>query len=102
MEGCPFPPYPSVRLRDSHLCAGIHMPMFPLDESGNPPSSSVHKLKKADLMFFGDLTGVFGRFLSSQNKTKQKPQTALPDAILLVYYKTKKAIILSQIHLGQG
>lgn len=76
------------------------MLVFSLDESGNPPSSSVHRLKNADLMFFGDLTGVFGRFLSSQNKTKQKPQTTLPDATL--YYITKKAVILSQIHLGQG
>lgn len=68
--GVPIPAYHSVRLCDSHLCAGMQMPVFSLDESGNPPLSSVHKLKNADLMFLRDLTGVFRRFLSSQNKTK--------------------------------
>lgn len=66
----PIPAYHGVRLCDNHLCAGTQMPVFSLDESGNPPSSSVHKLKSADLRFLRDLTGVFGRFLSSQNKTK--------------------------------
>lgn len=35
-----------VALRDSHLHAGTHVAAPSLDESGNPPLSSVHNLKK--------------------------------------------------------
>lgn len=44
-EGHPFPLTVESEC-DSHLHAGIQMPVSSLDESGNPPSSSVHKLKK--------------------------------------------------------
>lgn len=74
-EGCPFP-LTVVSPCDNHLRAGIQMPVSSLDESGNPPSSSVHKLKKCWFNVFLDLTGVFGRFLSSQNKTKNPNHTA--------------------------
>lgn len=70
MQECPFPLTTVSDYVTATCVLAIQVPVFSLDESGNPPSSSVHKLKNADLMFFGDLTGVFGRFLSSQNKTK--------------------------------
>lgn len=57
-------------------------------------------LKSADLMSFWIWLESLGGFFAV--KTKQKTQTTLPDATLLVYHKTKQAVILSQIHMVQG
>lgn len=70
MQGCPFPLTMVSDYVTATCVLAIQVPVFSLDESGNPPSSSVHKLKNADLMFFWGFDWSIWEvsFQSKQNK----------------------------------